>query len=59
MKLNLNISHHLTPEELAKFLTLSQETNKPINQLILQAARELAADFQAGRDNAKPQENDG
>jgi hypothetical protein len=40
MKLNLNIPHNLKPEELVKFLSLSQETNKPISQLILEAARQ-------------------
>jgi len=56
MNLILDISHDLKPEELAKFVILSQETNKPISQLILEAARELAAHPQADHDNAKPQE---
>lgn len=49
----LNVYHDLQPEELAKFLTLSQETNKPINQLILEAARKLAVHHQADSDKAK------
>jgi hypothetical protein len=59
MKLNLNIAHDLKPEELRKIVDLSKKTNQPISQLILEAARELAADSQADRDNAKPQENGG
>jgi hypothetical protein len=57
MKLNLNISHNLKPEELAKFLILSQETNKPITRLILEAARELATRPEAGHDNFHLQKN--
>jgi hypothetical protein len=59
MKLNLNIAHDLKPEELRKIVDLSKKTNQPISQLILEAARELAADSQADRDNAKPQKNGG
>jgi hypothetical protein len=57
MKLNLNIAHDLKAEELSKIVDLSKKTDKPISQLILEAARELAADSQADRDNAKPQKN--
>lgn len=59
MKLNLNIAHRLKPEELSKIVDLSKETNQPISQLILEAARELAADSRAVCGNAKPQENSG
>ncbi len=59
MKLNLNLAHDLKAEELSAIVDLSKKTNQPISQLILEAARELAADSQADQDNAKPQENGG
>ncbi len=56
MKLNLNIEHNLKPEELGVIVTLAKETNKPIPQLILEAARKLADRPQALSDKAQPQE---
>jgi hypothetical protein len=58
MKLNLNISHDLKAEELHKIVALSKETNKPVSQLILEAARDLATPPQPVRDQFKPQELD-
>jgi len=56
MKLNLNISHDLKAEELHKIVSLSKETNKPISQLILEAARDLATPPQPLCDQSTPQE---
>ena len=56
MKLNLNIEHNLKPEELGVIVTLAKETNKPIPQLILEAARKLATHPEALSDKAQPQE---
>lgn len=58
MKLNLNISHDLKAEELHKIVALSKETNKPVSQLILEAARDLATPPQPLGDQSKPQEQD-
>ena len=55
MNLNLNIPHDLKPEELSKIVALSKETNKPISQLVLEAARQLAASAQTLNDPSIPQ----
>jgi hypothetical protein len=46
----------LKPEELGVIVTLAKETNKPIPQLILEAARKLADRPQALSNKAQPQE---
>lgn len=56
MQMTLNISDDLKPEELGEIVTLSQETAKPIGQLILESARELAARVKARRVNTQPLE---
>ena len=56
MKLNLNIEHNLKPEELGVIVTLAKESNKPIPQLIVEAARKLAAHPQALSDEAQPED---
>lgn len=56
MQMTLNISDDLKPEELGEIVTLSKETNKPIGQLILESARELAAQVKAKRLTVQPLE---
>lgn len=56
MQMTLNISDDLKPEELGEIVTLSRETEKPIGQLILESARELAAKLKARRATAQPTE---
>lgn len=56
MQMTLNISDDLKPEELGEIVTLSRETDKPIGQLILEAARELAAKVKARRASHQPTE---
>lgn len=57
MKLPLNILHDLKPEELSKIVAVSKETNKPVSQLILEAARELAARNLTLQGKSSPQNN--
>jgi hypothetical protein len=57
MNMTIDISDDLKPEELGEIVTLSRETKTPIGQLILEAARSLAAKAKSTRSqNLQPTE---
>ena len=57
MNATLETSHNLKPADLRAFVSLCRETNLPISQWILEAARDSAASYEALRYQALSQEN--